>query len=107
MLFQRITIKEIRSHLRFLKNLPRELTEAVQAIYYRKDNPTFSVQSNEEILKIVEEAKVPAPGSRSIGGFGWGGEEDGDAKEEEVEEEEDEYEKRVMETDASGEIKLT
>ncbi|GKV21208.1 hypothetical protein SLEP1_g31204 [Rubroshorea leprosula] len=78
MLFQRITIKEIRSHL-----------------------------SNEEILKIVEEAKVPAPGSRSIEGFGWGGEEDGDAKEEEVKEDEDEYEKRVMETDASGEIKLT
>ncbi|GLU02945.1 hypothetical protein SLE2022_201750 [Rubroshorea leprosula] len=107
MLFQRITIKEIRSHPRFLKNLPRELTEAAQAIYYRKDNPTFSVQSYEEILKIVEEAKVPAPGSRSIEGFGWGGEEDGDAKEEEVKEEEDKHAKRVKEAYASGEIKLT
>ncbi|GLT62778.1 hypothetical protein SLA2020_353880 [Shorea laevis] len=67
---RRITIKEIRSHPWFLKNLPRELTEAAQAIYYRKDNPTFSVQSNEEILKIVEEAKVPTPISHSIGGFG-------------------------------------
>ncbi|GLT39969.1 hypothetical protein SLA2020_141330 [Shorea laevis] len=104
---KRITIKEIRSHPWFLKNLPRELTEAAQAIYYRKDNPTFSVQSNEEILKIVEEAKVPAPVSHSIGGFGWGGGEDGDAKEEEVEEEEDENEKRVKEAHASGEIKLT
>lgn len=90
-----------------MKNLPRELTEAAQAIYYRKDNPTFSVQSNEEILKIVEEAKVPAPVSHSIRGFGWGGEEDGDAQGEEVEEEEDEYEKRVKEAHASGEIKLT
>ncbi|GLT39972.1 hypothetical protein SLA2020_141360 [Shorea laevis] len=104
---RRITIKEIRSHPWFLKNLPRELTEAAQAIYYRKDNPTFSVQSNEEILKIVDEAKVPAPISHSIGGFGWGGGEDGDAKEEEVEEEEDENEKRVKEAHASGEIKLT
>ncbi|GKV21211.1 hypothetical protein SLEP1_g31207 [Rubroshorea leprosula] len=104
---KRITIKEIRSHPWFLKNLPRELTEAAQAIYYRKDNPTFSVQSNEEILKIVEEAKVPAPVSHSIGGFDWGGGEDGDAKEEEVEEEEDENEKRVKEAHARGEIKLT
>ncbi|GLT39974.1 hypothetical protein SLA2020_141380 [Shorea laevis] len=104
---RRITIKEIRSHPWFLKNLPRELTEAAQAIYYRKDNPTFSVQSNEEILKIVEEAKVPAPVSHSIGGFDWGGGEDGDAKEEEVEEEEDENEKRVKEAHARGEIKLT
>ncbi|GKV21215.1 hypothetical protein SLEP1_g31212 [Rubroshorea leprosula] len=104
---RRITVKEIRSHPWFLKNLPRELTEAAQAIYYRKDNPTFSVQSNEEILKIVEEAKVPAPVSHSIGGFDWGGGEDGDAKEEEVEEEEDENEKRVKEAHASGEIKLT
>ncbi|GLU02950.1 hypothetical protein SLE2022_201790 [Rubroshorea leprosula] len=104
---RRITIKEIRSHPWFLKNLPRELTEAAQAIYNRKDNPTFSVQSNEEILKIVEEAKVPVPVSHSIGGFGWGGGEDGDAKEEEVEEEEDENEKRVKEAHASGEIKLT
>ncbi|GLU02948.1 hypothetical protein SLE2022_201770 [Rubroshorea leprosula] len=98
---RRITIKEIRSHPWFLKNLPRELTEAAQAIYYGKDNPTFSVQSNEEILKIVEEAKVPAPVSHSIGGFDWGGGEDGDAKEE------DENEKRVKEAHARGEIKLT
>ncbi|GLT30533.1 hypothetical protein SLA2020_053270 [Shorea laevis] len=104
---RRITIKEIRSHPWFLKHLPRELTEAAQAIYYRKDNPTFSVQSNEEILKIVEEAKVPAPVSHSIGGFGWGGGEDGDSKEEEVEEEEHENEKRVKEAHASGDIKLT
>ncbi|GLU02955.1 hypothetical protein SLE2022_201830 [Rubroshorea leprosula] len=104
---RRITIKEIKNHPWFLKNLPRELTEAAQAIYYGKNNPTFSVQSNEDILKIVEEAKVAAPVSHSIGGFGSGGEEDGDAKEEEVEEEEDEFEKRVKEAHASGEIKLT
>ncbi|CAB4267826.1 unnamed protein product [Prunus armeniaca] len=104
-LFQRITIKEIKNHPWFLKNLPRELTEAAQTIYYRKENPTFSLQSIEDIMKIVEEAKIPPPVSRSIGGFGWG-EEDGDTKEEvEGEEEEDEYEKTVKEIHASGEFK--
>ncbi|MBA0843013.1 hypothetical protein Goarm_000240 [Gossypium armourianum] len=97
----RISIKDIKSHPWFLKNLPRELTEAAQAAYYRKENPTFSLQSVDEIMKIVEEAKVAPPVSRSIGGFGWGGEEDGDAREEdteqEEEEEEDEYEKTVKE----------
>ncbi|GLT86283.1 hypothetical protein SLE2022_044290 [Rubroshorea leprosula] len=106
---KRITIKEIRSHPWFLKNLPRELTEAAQAIYYRKDDPAFSAQSNEEIMQIVEEARVPAPVSRSIGGFGCVGEEDGDVNEVEVEEEEeeDEYEKSVKEAHASGEVKVT
>ncbi|MFQ6649230.1 hypothetical protein Gotur_022183 [Gossypium turneri] len=104
----RISIKDIKSHPWFLKNLPRELTEAAQAAYYRKENPTFSLQSVDEIMKIVEEAKVAPPVSRSIGGFGWGGEEDGDAREEdteqEEEEEEDEYEKTVKEVHASGEV---
>ncbi|KAA3462919.1 serine/threonine-protein kinase SRK2B [Gossypium australe] len=107
---RRISIKDIKSHPWFLKNLPRELTEAAQAAYYRKENPTFSLQSVDEIMKIVEEAKVAPRVSRSIGGFGWGGEEDGDAKEEDAEEEveeddeEDEYEKTVKEVHASGEI---
>ncbi|PQQ10319.1 serine/threonine-protein kinase SRK2A [Prunus yedoensis var. nudiflora] len=104
---RRITIKEIKNHPWFLKNLPRELTEAAQTIYYRKENPTFSLQSIEDIMKIVEEAKIPPPVSRSIGGFGWG-EEDGDTKEEvEGEEEEDEYEKTVKEIHASGEVRVS
>ncbi|GAB4848119.1 Serine/threonine-protein kinase srk2a [Ancistrocladus abbreviatus] len=108
---RRISIKEIRSHPWFLKNLPRELTEAAQAVYYRKENPTFSLQTVEEIMKIVEEAKKPSPTSHSIGGFGWGGEEDGDEKVEEEaypeEEEEDEYEKTVKEVQASGEFNIS
>nr|ATO58463.1 serine/threonine-protein kinase [Hevea brasiliensis] len=108
---RRITIKEIKSHQWFLKNLPRELTEAAQAMYYRRGNNTFSLQSDEEIMKIVEEAKVPPSVSRSIGGFGWGGEEDGDGKEDdtdaEEEEEEDEYDKRVKEAQASGEFHVS
>jgi serine/threonine-protein kinase SRK2 len=111
---QRITIKEIKSHPWFLKNLPRELTEAAQAMYYRRENPTFSLQSVEEIMKIVEEAKIPPPVSRSIGGFGWEGEEDGDMKEddaeaheEKIDNGEDEYEKRVKEAQARGEFHVS
>lgn len=106
---RRITIKEIKSHPWFLKNLPRELTEAAQAIYYKKENPTFSLQSTDEITQIVAEAKIPPSSSRSVGGFGWGGEED-EGNEENInaveEEEEDEYEKTVKEVHASGEVKL-
>ncbi|XP_022763299.1 serine/threonine-protein kinase SRK2A-like [Durio zibethinus] len=107
---RRITIKDIKSHPWFLKNLPRELTEAAQVAYYRKENPTFSLQSVEEIMKIVEEAKIAPPVLRYIGGFGWGGEEDEDAREEDAEEEveeEDEYEKTVKEAHASGEIHVS
>lgn len=74
----------------------------------QKENPTFSLQSVEDIMKIVEEAKNPPPVSRSVGGFGWGGEEDDDAKDDDVEgeEEEDEYEKRVKEAHQSGEVRV-
>ncbi|KAL1226153.1 Serine/threonine-protein kinase SRK2B [Cardamine amara subsp. amara] len=116
---KRITIAEIKKHPWFLKNLPRELTETAQATYFRKENPTFSLQTVEEIMKIVEEAKIPAPVSRSIGAFGWGGEEDGEAKEEDAEEEveeveeeeeedeEDEYDKTVKQVHASGEVRVS
>ncbi|KAF5731828.1 hypothetical protein HS088_TW18G00513 [Tripterygium wilfordii] len=108
---RRITIKEIKSHPWFLKNLPRELTEVAQAIYYKKEDPTFSLQRIEDIMKIVEEAKIAPAASRSIAGFGWAGEEDGDEKEEEAvpeeEDEEDEYEKQLKEAHASGEVHLS
>lgn len=108
---QRITIKEIKSHPWFLKNLPRELTDAAQAVYYRKENPTYSIQSVEDIMKIVDDAKSPPPASRSIGGFGWGGDDDEEKVEEleeevEEEEEEDEYDKQVKAAHASGDVRL-
>ncbi|XP_027339668.1 serine/threonine-protein kinase SRK2A-like isoform X2 [Abrus precatorius] len=104
---RRITIKEIKSHPWFLKNLPRELTEVAQAVYYRKENPTFSLQSIEDIMNIVEEAKTQPQASRSIGGFGWGEEEDDETKEEAGAEAEDEYERRVKEAQASGEFHVS
>ncbi|THU49816.1 hypothetical protein C4D60_Mb06t13560 [Musa balbisiana] len=69
---KRITITEIRGHPWFLKNLPRELTEAAQAAYRNKDDnmPTYSLQSVADITQIVREARVP-PSSAFDAGFSW------------------------------------
>ncbi|XP_019171847.1 PREDICTED: serine/threonine-protein kinase SRK2A [Ipomoea nil] len=106
---RRITIKDIKTQPWFMKNLPRELTEVAQAAYYRRENPTSSLQSVEDIMKIVKEAKTPPPASRSIGGFGWGGEEDEEKeeKEEDVEAEEDEYDRQVKQAHESGEVRVS
>jgi len=105
---QRISLKEIKNHPWFLKNLPRELTESAQAVYYQRGNPSFSVQSVEEIMKIVGEARDPPPVSRPVKGFGWEGEEEeGEEDVEEEEDEEDEYDKRVKEVHASGEFQIS
>lgn len=99
---------EIKNHPWFLKNLPRELTETAQAVYYKRDNPSFSLQSVDEIMKIVGEARNPPPSSRPVKGFGWAAEDDEEGNEdvdgEVEEEEEDEYDKRVKEVHASGEF---
>lgn len=103
---RRITIKEIKSHTWFLKSLPKELTEQAQAIYYQRDSPTLSsLQSIDEIMKIVNEARNPPPVSMPIPG--WESEnEDGtnEGSDQPEEEEEDEYEKTVREVHASGEF---
>ncbi|KAI9082473.1 hypothetical protein K1719_035616 [Acacia pycnantha] len=105
---KRISMKEIKSHPWFLKNLPRELTETAQTVYYKKENPTFSLQSAEDIMKIVEEAKTPPSDSKSVGEFGWAeeGEEEEDITNDEAngEEEEEECEKRVEEALASRDV---
>lgn len=110
---QRIALREIKSHPWFLKNLPRELTEAAQTIYYQRNNPSLALlQSVEDIMKIVEAAKTPPPVSKSVSGFGWGGEDEDEDKEEEepeVEEEEEEefYDKQVKAVHASGEYRAS
>ncbi|CAA7404497.1 unnamed protein product [Spirodela intermedia] len=120
---KRITIREIRTHPWFLKNLPRELTEAAQALYYQRNNsgaPVYSLQSVDDIMKIVAEARTPAPVARSISGFSLAAEDDeddeeaseqrqppgGKKEEEEEEEEDDEYDKTVKQVHASGEFHL-
>jgi serine/threonine-protein kinase SRK2 len=105
---QRITMKEIKSHPWFLKNLPRELTEVAQSMYYSRDVPTFSNQSTEEIMKIVEEARTRPKSSTS--GYGYGYEcSDGEEKAEKnepKEEEEDECDKKVREVRESKELDM-
>ncbi|RLN00441.1 serine/threonine-protein kinase SAPK4 [Panicum miliaceum] len=109
---RRVTMREIKSHPWFLKNLPRELTEAVQLSYFRRDNsvPAFSDQTTEEIMKIVKEARTMPKSSRS--GYGYSDEfSDEEEKEEEnepkvEEEEEDECDKRVREVRESGELDM-
>ncbi|XP_020583734.1 serine/threonine-protein kinase SAPK7-like [Phalaenopsis equestris] len=112
---KRITIGEIKKHPWFLKNLPRELTETAQAVYYKKDNsaPTYSLQSVEDIMKIVKQARNPPTSTPPVPG--WAEEEDEEAEnkdkkpaeEEEEEEEEDEYEKHVKEVQATGEYEIS
>ncbi|KAL5718121.1 non-specific serine/threonine protein kinase [Ranunculus cassubicifolius] len=97
---RRISIKVIKSHPWFLKKLPRELTETAQAIYYKRgENPSLSLQSIEDIMKIVGEARSPPPSSRTIPGFCWGGQGEEEEEEEEVKEED--------EVHASGEYHLS
>ncbi|KAF4349076.1 hypothetical protein G4B88_029045 [Cannabis sativa] len=111
---RRITLKEIKNHPWFLKNLPRELTEPAQLVYYQRENPGFSLQTVDQIMKIVGEARTPPPVSRPLRGFSWGEEgedddDDGKDIDEEVledEDEEDEYDKRVKEVHASGEFHI-
>ncbi|XP_074585860.1 serine/threonine-protein kinase SAPK7-like isoform X1 [Curcuma longa] len=98
---RRLTISEIRTHPWFLKNLPQELTEAAQSQYYQRENAalTYSLQSVEEIMRIVEEARASSS-KALVSGFAEydeGAGENGDV------EEDDEYDKRVKEVRASGE----
>ncbi|CAF1788640.1 BnaC09g47390D [Brassica napus] len=106
---KRITLKEIKNHPWYLKNLPKELLESAQAVYYKRDNTSYSLQSVEDIMKIVGEARNPASSSSVSKSLGSGVEEEEDVEaeveveeeEEEEEEEEDEYEKHVKEAHSS------
>ncbi|CAK9319469.1 unnamed protein product [Citrullus colocynthis] len=98
---KRISVKEIMSHPWFLKNLQRQLTEPAQAIYYKRDNQTFSHQSVEEIMKIVGEARKQLPSSSTtIMGYQSKTEEDDEI---ELEEEDEDEEDDEMELDEEEE----
>ncbi|CAN6810439.1 unnamed protein product [Brassica oleracea] len=104
---KRITLKEIKNHPWYLKNLPKELVESAQAVYYKRDNTSYSLQSIEDIMKIVGEARNPASSSSVSKSLGSGTVEEEDEDDEEdveaemEEEEEDEYEKHVKEAHSS------
>lgn len=93
---KRITIEEIKKHPWFQFHLPIELSEEHQHVYYKRDASSKSLQSVDEIMNLINEAKtVPtsAPGSGYL-----------DAADSEVvrneDEDEDEHEKRVNEVEA-------
>ncbi|KAI7738616.1 hypothetical protein M8C21_011477 [Ambrosia artemisiifolia] len=55
---KRITIAEIKKHPWFLKNMPKELVEG-EKTNYENANRDLSLQSVDEINRIIQEAKVP------------------------------------------------
>ncbi|XP_057820449.2 serine/threonine-protein kinase SRK2A isoform X2 [Cryptomeria japonica] len=60
----RITLPEIWNHPWFLKDLPRELLEGAEA-GYQYDDPLHPLQSEEEIMKILAEARIPGEATKS------------------------------------------
>ncbi|KAL5714865.1 non-specific serine/threonine protein kinase [Ranunculus cassubicifolius] len=62
---ERITMPEIYTHEWFLKNLPADLINE-NSTYVEPDQP---MQSNDEIMQIIAEATIPAPGTRNLSHF--------------------------------------
>uniref|UniRef100_A0A0E0DKH9 non-specific serine/threonine protein kinase n=2 Tax=Oryza TaxID=4527 RepID=A0A0E0DKH9_9ORYZ len=126
--YKRISMGEIKSHPWFLKNLPRELKEEAQAVYYNRRGAdhhhtsaaaasassaaaaaAFSPQSVEDIMRIVQEAQtVPKP-DKPVSGYGWGTDDDDDDQQpaEEEDEEEDDYDRTVREVHASVDLDMS
>ncbi|XP_020087773.1 serine/threonine-protein kinase SAPK4-like isoform X2 [Ananas comosus] len=115
---KRATIREIKTHPWFLRNLPRELKEEAQAVYYRRDGaaPAYSLQSIQEISRIVQEARALSRPSRPLREYGWNEinsddeekfESDNDNDDEEEDHDEDEYDKTVRAVHASGEFDMS
>lgn len=93
-----------------MKNLPRDLKEPAQAVYYQRNDQSFSRQSIEEIMKIVGEARKLPPLPKTIKEYGWAGahEEDGEDLEhiDEYNNREDEYDEMVKVVSRVGECRI-
>ncbi|KAL5973771.1 Serine/threonine-protein kinase srk2a [Asimina triloba] len=63
---KRITIPEIKNHPWFLKNLPRDLIDVEKPNYQGRGKDEES-QSVEEIMQIIQEARMHAEGSKATG----------------------------------------
>lgn len=87
---KRVTISQIRQHPWFLKNLPRELMEGADAGYMHNDynNPP---QPIDDIVKIIEEAKVPLPTPKTLTPYLWDEDEEEQEGQEGQEEPEEEF----------------
>lgn len=62
---QRITIPEIKKHPWFLKNLPKDLMDGEHSKYEEASEQLQ--QSVEEIMRIIQEAKIPGEVSKPEG----------------------------------------
>lgn len=51
-------MREIKSHPWFLVNLPKESTKEAQDVFNIEENRISSLQSIEDIMNIVDEAKT-------------------------------------------------
>jgi len=71
-LLKRVTIPEIKQNPWFLKNMPKEIIEAERKGYVetKKDQPSQSV---EEIMGIIQDARIPGQGSKVGDGTGQAG----------------------------------
>ncbi|XP_073148960.1 serine/threonine-protein kinase SAPK2-like isoform X1 [Henckelia pumila] len=69
---KRITIREIKKHPWFIKNLPIELTEEDESSLQMKNGDDYCTQSIEEALAIIQEARVAGEAPK-IGGILLGG----------------------------------
>ncbi|XP_074326436.1 serine/threonine-protein kinase SAPK3-like [Apium graveolens] len=75
---KRITIPEIKKHPWFLKNMQRELVEGEKTNYGEADR-NKQLQSVEEIMQIIQEAKIPGEtGTKAEGQLGTGNSLDAD-----------------------------
>nr|AAW49219.1 protein kinase 1 [Aegilops tauschii] len=63
---QRITIQEIKNHPWFLKNLPIEMTDEYQMSLHMV-GVNAPPQTLEEIMAIIQEARIPGDGSKFAG----------------------------------------
>ncbi|GFZ15383.1 protein kinase superfamily protein [Actinidia rufa] len=63
---KRITISEIKQHPWFLKSMPKELIEG-EKTNCEEPNRAQPLQSVEEIMRIIQEAKTPGEGSKAEG----------------------------------------
>lgn len=71
---KRITIPDIKQHPWFLKNLPKDLIEGEKTNYSGLDQEKPPIQSVEDIMKIIQEARAPGEASNaSTGQFVVGG----------------------------------
>ncbi|KAK4720958.1 hypothetical protein R3W88_011191 [Solanum pinnatisectum] len=62
---KRITIEEIKKHTWFLKNLPKEFMKGEEASLVQMNNEEKPLQSIEEALAIIQEARKPGEGSKA------------------------------------------